>query len=462
MNGCSEPAANGSAVTVSDASAQRKEQQRVQLPARRPYKASRAAQRTRNPIRDVVERLALRPNPQKTVIPLSIGDPTVFGNLATSQVATQAVVDAALSLHANGYPPSVGLESARACVADVNSLPSCSGASAAPLRYDKRDVVLTCGASHALQMCLEAVADAGDNVLVPRPGFPLYDTICGHIDAEARKYPLVAERDWQADLDAAEALVDQRTVALVVNNPSNPCGAVYAREHLAQLVAFAERHRLIIVADEIYRGLTFDDAATAGAYSPPIASLAPRVPVLTVDGLAKRYLVPGWRVGWVLVYEPAPERGELDAVRRALEHLSTLILGPNSLVQAALPTILRSVPRGWLEGVREALARGAKFTHERLSRVPALALPCAPRGTMYALVRLRARGAGNGCDDGEEEEEDDLEFVRRLMEEESVLVLPGSCFGAPRGYFRVTFCAPLDKLSEAYQRIAAFCKRHYS
>jgi len=453
------------------------------------FKASAAALRTRNPIRELIEGLDLRSHPNKQVIPLSIGDPTVFGNLRAADVVNEAVIDAVRSGRANGYPPAVGTEVAREAVAKaantaieeaarvarrLSSRHTSGGptpdkprngthrdwaqtAFTSAAHYEKRDVILASGASHALDLCFSALLDPEDNVLLPSLSFPLYETICAYLGAEVRRYPLDPERGWQATgLEpggATDRLVDERTVCIVVNNPMNPTGSVYERKHLQDIVEFAERHRLVILADEIYSGMVFhrrhvDGSGSVGPLdAPPIACLARNVPVLTVDGLAKRFLVPGWRMGWILIHDPTPDQ-QFSVIRRALEGLSMKILGPNSLVQAALPVILSKTSREWHEHVRTTLARQAQFAYEKLSSIRGLHVPSPPHGAMYVLVCLRNNHMSG------------LEFVQRLMAEESVLVLPGECFGAPPGYFRVTFCAPIDKLSEAFSRIANFCDRH--
>ncbi|KAF6001977.1 hypothetical protein F1559_002557 [Cyanidiococcus yangmingshanensis] len=432
---------------------------------RKLYKASAAALRTRNPIRELIEGLDLRSNPHKTVIPLSIGDPTVFGNFRTADLINEAVIEAVRSGRANGYPPAVGTEAAREAVAQAANevlAEAARRASSASFRgsrrnsssdgylngaregsrgslvdaaahYEKRDVILTSGASHALDLCFSALLDPGDNVLLPSLSFPLYETICAYLGAQVRRYPAVRPTSF----------VDERTICIVLNNPMNPCGSVYEREHLREIVAFAERHHLVILADEIYGGMVFDRlAGDRGGWPGPLDA-----PPST--GLAKRFLVPGWRMGWILIHDPTPDE-QFAAVRRALEGLSMKILGPNSLVQAALPSILTKVNRQWHESVRATLARQARFAYEQLSHIPALLVPSRPRGAMYVLVEIQHDGMTG------------LEFVQRLMAEESVLVLPGECFGAPPGYFRVTFCAPMDKLSEAFSRIANFCHRHFT
>ncbi len=139
---------------------------------------------------------------------------------------------------------------------------------------------------------------------------------------EPRFYKLLPEKQWQADIVSIEALIDAKTKAILINNPSNPCGSVYPVEHLRALVAVAEKHHLIIIADEIYGNLTF-----AGCDFIPLASLSKDVPVITVGGIAKEFLVPGWRVGWAIVHD---RHGILKDVTAGMFRLSQLTLGANA------------------------------------------------------------------------------------------------------------------------------------
>lgn len=163
------------------------------------------------------------------------------------------------------------------------------------------------GCSGALDLCVTVLADEGQNILMPRPGFSLYQTLAMSKGIECRYYDLLPEKNWEIDLAHLESLVDGRTAAIVVNNPSNPCGSVYSREHLLDILRVAEKTRVPIIADEIYADMAFRPHRFY-----PLASLTETVPVLAVGGLAKRYLVPGWRVGWVLVHD---RRGLFTEVR---------------------------------------------------------------------------------------------------------------------------------------------------
>jgi len=285
---------------------------------------------------------------------------------------------------------------------------------------------------------------------VPRPGFPLYQVLAESQGGSVREYDLLPQHNWQADLAQMEGLIDGRTRAIVVNNPSNPCGSVFPREHLLGMLAIAERHKLPIIADEIYGEMTFE-----GFSFHAMADLSDSVPVISVGGLAKQFLVPGWRVGWLMLHDPIGVLGEL---REGFGRLTQLIVGANTLVQGVVPHVLCPT-----EGSDEAaslaaadqhyvstLENNAIFTFERLSGIRGLR-PVQPQGAMYVMVEYDP-AVLTGIPT-------DAIFVERLLDEEAVFVLPGACFGAPR-FFRIVFSGPREKLADAFDRMEAFCKRH--
>ncbi|RKP07642.1 tyrosine aminotransferase [Thamnocephalis sphaerospora] len=400
----------------------------------RPIAASRVSRRTVNPIRRIVDNLRVEPNPEKPVISLALGDPTVFGNLSTHDSCLQAVRDELDNHRTHGYAPSTGLESARDAIARKHTTPE------APL--SAKDVIIASGCSGAIDLCISAIADEGDNILLPKPGFSLYETLAASKGIECRFYSLLPERSWEADLAQMEALVDERTRAVLVNNPSNPCGSVYSREHLQDILALCERHHLLVIADEIYCDLVF-----SGQQFYPMATLTSTVPILAVGGLAKKYLVPGWRVGWILIHDRA---NLLADVRSGLNSLSQMILGANSVIQAALPKILHETPDTFHNATIQQLEKNAKLSAECLANIPGLTV-VVPQGAMYMMVGVQTAAF--------RDLHNDLAFTERLMAEESVFCLPAQCFGYPN-YFRIVFTAPEDKLREAYARIGAFVARH--
>jgi tyrosine aminotransferase len=147
-------------------------------------------------------------------------------------------------------------------------------------------------------MAIGVLADEGQNILVPMPGFSLYETLASSKGIECKFYKLLPQRKWEADLEHLESLIDQKTACIILNNPSNPCGSVYSEAHLKGFLRIAEKHNLPIIADEIYADMVF-----TGEKHIPLASIESNVPILSCGGLAKRFLVPGWRIGWICIYD---------------------------------------------------------------------------------------------------------------------------------------------------------------
>merc|ERR1712232_210450 len=165
-----------------------------------------------------------------------------------------------------------------------------------------------------------------------------------------------------------------------VNSPSNPCGAVYSREHLTDVLALAEQEHLLVIADEVYHGMSFGDRFV------PCAAVNPRVPVLSVCALSKRWLAPGWRVGWISIYDA---EGVLASagVPETLLKLCQVSLGPTAPIQAAVPGMLENTPAEWYHTVLTALRLSADCCVRRCQATPGLEVASEPQGAMYLMVR---------------------------------------------------------------------------
>lgn len=213
-----------------------------------PLKQSKHAQNTVNPIRKICDALAVPHNPKKAPIRLNLGDPTLTGNLLPSEATIKAIEESLHAHKSDGYGPSVGMLSAREAVASHFSLPS--------MQIHPDDVILASGASHALDLAITALADPGQNILCPAPGFPLYKTLANPNGIETRQYNLKMNDGGLIDLDHLESQIDPNTRAIIVNNPSNPTGVVFPKDHLEAILQLACKHKLIIIADEIYGDLT--------------------------------------------------------------------------------------------------------------------------------------------------------------------------------------------------------------
>ncbi|KAJ7997760.1 hypothetical protein DPEC_G00215470 [Dallia pectoralis] len=399
-------------------------------------RASKMSINTLNPIRSIVDGMKLTPNPEKPMIALSIGDPTVFGNLPTDDKVLQAMKDAIDTHEYNGYAPSVGYQKSREVLANFYSCPE------APLKAE--DVLLTSGCSQAIDLAITVLCNPGDNILIPCPGFSLYKTLAVSLGIQVRLYKLLPEKSWEIDVQHLESLIDNRTACLIVNNPSNPCGSVYSKEHLQDILSVASKRCLPILADEIYGDMVFP-----GCQFHSMASLSADVPVLACGGLAKRWLVPGWRMGWILIHDRNQCFGK--EIRQGLVKLSQRILGACTIVQGALESILNDTPQEFYQRTISFLKSNSEICFSELSTIPGLT-PVMPSGAMYLMVGIEMENFP--------EFEDDVQFTEHLVTEQSVFCLPATAFEYPN-YFRIVVTVPEEMMVVACGRIREFCQRHY-
>jgi len=402
--------------------------------------------RTVNAIRDVVDSLRIpKEEPNKKMIPLSLGDPTCFGNLKTTDVLIREIQKAASDLSAHGYQHTAGSMKAREAVAKRQ-------AKVTGRNVTGNDVTIASGCSGALDIAIKAFCSPGDTILLPQPGFPLYETLAQSHGVNVKFYPLLPDQQWEIDVEALEGLVDETTRCVLINNPSNPCGSVYSKEHLQEVLAVAERCRIAVIADEIYGNLVF-----SGVEFCPMAALSTTVPIVEVGGLAKEFLVPGFRIGWLVIYDVELGNGSsvLMNVRRAIHKLTQLTLGGNTLLQACMPAILtpeagskdeRDLEQFNVDTIAE-LEKNANYLVKRLSKIPGLRVGKA-QGAMYVMVEI----------DQTIIPMNDVKFTQQLVDEELVFVLPGSCFGL-KNFVRIVFCAPEKVLKDACERIESFVER---
>lgn len=285
---------------------------------------------TLNPLRILWERNQPKANPEKSSIILQAGDPTVFGNFPPHPECSKALSEA-LKSDKFSYKEGRGFEAARKAVAKYSSHMG---------QITADDVFITNGCSMAIEMCFLALANPGENILIPCPAWN-YITWLSGARIEPKYYKLNPDKDWDVDLEYMESLIDEKTKAIVVNSPGNPCGNVFSKEHLLEIIEIAERHKLPIISDEIYEFFTF-----SGVEFHSIAALSKNVPVLTCSGLTKRFLIPGIRIDWLIIND----RGDkLKDVREGILNICGRNFGPNSTIQLALPQILESVPQSYFD-----------------------------------------------------------------------------------------------------------------
>lgn len=360
-----------------------------------------------------------------TVRYLNIGDPIPFG-FHTPPHLVEAVHRAMRDGH-NGYTASVGITSAREAVAAEYE------SRGMPVGVDR--VILTAGTSEGIELALGAMANAGDEVLVPTPTYPLYTAVLAKLGARAVYYRTDPDNGWQPDLDDIRRKITPLTRALVVIDPNNPTGAVYPEVTRRALIALSHETGVPILADEVYGDLGFDGPI------PLLGSLDPDAAILSFSSLSKAYLAPGWRAGWLTVGRSK----RLDDVLAAIKKLADGRLCSTGPMQYAIEAALTGDRSHQREFVRE-LSMRATLTTARLNAVPGLTC-VAPHAAFYAMPKVALPPGVT-----------DEDYVLALLRKTGILCVYGSGFGLPaaEGFFRVVFLAQPDVLSAIYDDIATF------
>jgi alanine-synthesizing transaminase len=365
-----------------------------------------------------------------TVLSLNVGDPNIF-DFATPSHLIETVYKA-MGENKNGYAPSPGIPEALEAIRNEALRKGITTV---------RDVFVTSGASEAVDMCLSALVNPGENVLTPSPDYPLYSAVLCRLGIPVTTYDLNEEDGWQPDLFDLQRKLTSRTRAIVLINPNNPTGALCSRRMLEQLADLARRNNLVIFSDEIYDKLILDDREQHIS----IAAVAPDLPVVTFGGLSKNYLAPGWRIGWGIV------SGDAAAVKPYVEGIHRLLrarLCANHPEQYAIKAALEG-PQDHLTEVRNKLRARRDLTVQWCNSTPRLSC-VSPRGAFYAFPRLFIQ------------EGDDV-FVKELCRQKHVLVVHGSGFGQKPGtrHFRIVFLPDEPTLTRAYQSIGEFMAERY-
>src|SRR5262245_41821579 len=363
----------------------------------------------------------------KRIFYLNTGDPVHAGFQPPAQMVE--AVHASLRNGEHGYGPSVGLLEAREAVAAENTS---RGWTVSPER-----VVMTSGSSEGIDFVLTALADPGDEVLVPLPTYPLYTAILHKIGAREVYYRTDPANGWQPDPKEVRGQVTPRTKAIVINDPNNPTGASYALSIRRELLKIADDYNIPMIADEIYQDVAFDGPIA------PIGSLDPDAPVISLSGLSKGYLVPGWRTGWLVVGGGDRLKDILAAITRLAEGRLCSTLPMQSAIPAAL-----TGDRSHQARFRTALRERAALVCERANATPQMRCSM-PKAAFYAMPQVELPP-----------HKSDENYVIELLHATGVLCVHGSGFGMdPRdGYFRMVFLAPPDQLNEIWDLIGDFNK----
>lgn len=380
-------------------------------------------------VRDIVVLANETAKTGKEMLYLNIGDPNLF-DFAPPNAMVESTYKAMLN-NFNGYSPSSGIKSAVDAIAKEADRKGITNI---------HDIFVTTGASEAIDVCLTALVNEGENVLTPTPGYPLYTAIQSKLQMYENPYYLDESNGWQPDIEDIKSKINDKTRAIIIINPNNPTGSNASIETLLQLIDLAKKHNLVIFADEIYDKLLFD-----GEKHIALASLDKDVPVVTFGGLSKNYMVPGFRIGWGVV---SGDKSVLTDYIEAINKLLRARLSANHPEQYAIPTALLSGD-GHLVEVMEKLTRRRDMTVEMLNAIDGISC-VEPKGAFYAFPSVKLK-------DG-----DDNKFVAGLIKATGVVVVPGTGFGQVPGtnHFRVVFLPNEEKLEKAYKNIGDFYRAY--
>ena len=364
------------------------------------------------------------------IIKLNIGNLAVFGLEPPDEIVQDMIRNLP---QAAGYTDSKGLFAPRKSVMHYAQEKNISGVTV-------DDVYLGNGASELITMSMNALLNAGDEILVPAPDYPLWTASVSLSGGTPVHYLCDEQAEWAPDMADMARKITPRTRGIVLINPNNPTGALYGDAVLQEVIALAREHGLIIFADEIYDKTLFD-----GNTHTSIASLADDVLFVTFNGLSKNYRSCGYRAGWMIV--SGAKAGARDYIE-GLNMLASMRLCANTPGQLAIQTAL-----GGYQSIQDLVAPGGRLCRQRdlayslLSDIPGVSV-VKPKAALYMFPKL---------DPEMYRITDDQQFAYDLLAQEKVLVVQGTGFNYPTpDHFRLVFLPNTDDLSEAIGRIARY------
>ena len=381
----------------------------------------------RGPVLDEAKRLEAQGH---RIIKLNIGNPQPFGFETPPEILVEVVRNLPTS---QGYSDSQGLVSARTAIVQ---------------HYQERgiditdvdDVWLGNGVSELIQVALNALLDEGDEVLIPAPDYPLWTAATSLSGGKPVHYLCDESSGWMPDIEDMRSKITKRTKAIVIINPNNPTGAVYSPEVLRKIADLAVEHGLIVMADEIYDKILYDDAVHT-----TFATIAPDVFTITFNGLSKAYRLAGFRSGWMVMTGP---RRHAASYIEGISMLTNMRLCANVPAQHAIQTAL-----GGRQSIRDLVLPGGRLLEQRDAAIKTLrsipGVTCVePKGALYVFPRL---------DPEVYPIVDDRKFVLDFLRAERVLVVQGTGFNWPTpDHLRIVTLPWAADLVEAIERLGNF------
>lgn len=343
----------------------------------------------------------------------------------------KAAAEAAIRAGFTKYTPSSGIDELRQAIAD--KLQTEQG-----LRYEKSQILVSCGAKHSLYNLAEALLEAGDEIIIPTPYWVSYADQALLNDATPVLLPTREDQGYAIDPDELEKLVTPRTKAIIVNSPSNPTGATYDKRTLEAIATIAVKHNILIISDEIYEKVLYD-----GATHISIATLSPEVAERTViiNGVSKAYAMTGWRIGYAAGPKP------LLTAMANIQSQSTS--NPCSISQKAAVAALK-LGGPFTEKMVVEFDRRRKVMVQRLNAIPGVSCSM-PQGAFYAFPNISGvlgRKGPNGSITSPQA------LANHLLKEAHVAVVPGEPFGSPH-HIRLSYATGMDNITKGLDRIGA-------
>ena len=382
----------------------------------------------------VHERATVMEEEGHRILKLNIGNPTPFGFDAPEEILVDVIHNIPES---QGYCDSKGLYSARKAVMQYAQQRGIAG-------VEVNDIYLGNGVSELIVMVMQALANDGDEILIPAPDYPLWTAATTLAGGTAVHYRCDEQSDWYPDLADIRAKITPNTRAILIINPNNPTGSVYPREILESIVEIALEHGLVILADEIYDKILYDDAEHTS-----LASISQEPLCLSFNGLSKTYRLAGFRSGWLIV--SGAKHKARDFIE-GLDILASMRLCANVPAQHAIQTSL-----GGRQSINDLILPGGRLLEQRdrawelLNQIPGVSC-VKPRGAIYLFPRL---------DPKVHRIHDDEKLVYDLLTQEKMLLVQGTAFNWPEpDHLRVVFLPRKEQIEDAVERLERFLKTY--
>ncbi len=368
------------------------------------------------------------------IIKLNIGNLAAFGFDAPEEIQQDIIRNLP---NAAGYTDSKGIFAARKAIMHYTQEKGIKGVTL-------EDIYVGNGVSELIVMAMNALLDAGDEVLVPAPDYPLWTAAISLSGGTPVHYLCDESKDWMPDLDDMRRKISKHTKAIVIINPNNPTGALYPDHVLKEIIQIAREHHLIVYADEVYDKVLYE-----GEKHTSIASLAEDVLFISFNGLSKNYRSCGYRAGWMVV--SGDKRRAKDYIE-GLDMLASMRLCANAPGQHGIQTAL-----GGYQSIDDLIAIGGRLrrqrdlAHELITAIPGVSC-VKPKAALYMFPRL---------DPEVYPIKNDQAFIQELLQEEKVLLVQGTGFNWPHpDHFRLVFLPHEDDLRIAIGRVARFLENY--